>query len=335
MSNRKKSWIISILIHIIAALILFSINIQIERKAEKLPLEITYVPPPEEPPKIEAEKQAEVVPTQKEIKRPKKGIILPERRTPKYIPKTLPRLFITPEDSIRLWEKDIRRYFKEKEIVPFAGNKFEFLNYDHNEKYKKALEQDTLKMLEKILAANFEKFALSDEEIKNLQTFSDPTEEWLFRRQGGSQVLPILPLIDKGIQLARNALRKIFSRENPVRANLFLSDIEIQILKIIWSKRVVTPSTLYNSLPVYINLRLSSLASILIELESKNILVSRKGLHEYLYAPVVSKKDVIGYYIRNLIELEEAEQKNIPIRKDLKDSIFRKIELLNSELSPD
>lgn len=335
MSDLKKSWIISILIHIIAALILFSINIQIERKVQKLPLEITYVSPPEEPPKIEAEKKADVVPPRKEIIRPKKGIILPERRTPKYIPKTLPRLFITPEDSIRLWEKDIRRYFKEKEIVPFAGNKFEFLNYDHNEKYKKALEQDSVKMLEKILTANFEKFALSDEEIKNLQTFSDPTEEWLFRRQGGSQVLPILPLIAKGIQLAQEALRKIFSKENPVSANLFLSDIEIQILKIIWAKRVVTPSTLYKSLPVGINLRISSLASILIELESKNILISKKGLHEYLYMPVVSKRDVSEYYIRNLIELEDAEQKNIPVREDLKGSIFRKIELLNSELSPD
>jgi len=331
MSDRKKSWIISILIHITAGLILFSINIQIERKVQKLPLEITYVSPPEEAPKIEAERKGEAVPTQKEIKPSKKGIILPERRTPKYIPKTLPRLFITPEDSIRLWEKDIKRYFKEKEIVPFAGNKFEFLNYDHNEKYKKALEQDSVKMLEKILAANLEKIILSDEEIRNLQSFSDPTEEWLFRKQGGSQVLPILPLINKGIQLAQNALKKIFSKENPVSANLFLSDIEIQILKIIWAKRVVTPSTLYNSLPVYINLRISGLASILIELESKNILVSKKGLHEYLYMPVVSKKDVIEYYIRNLIELEEAEQKNIPIREDLKDSIFRKIELLNSE----
>jgi len=331
MSDRKKSWIISILIHITAGLVLFSINIQIERKVQKLPLEITYVSPPEEAPKIEAERKGEAVPTQKEIKPSKKGIILPERRTPKYIPKTLPRLFITPEDSIRLWEKDIKRYFKEKEIVPFAGNKFEFLNYDHNEKYKKALEQDSVKMLEKILAANLEKIILSDEEIRNLQSFSDPTEEWLFRKQGGSQVLPILPLINKGIQLAQNALKKIFSKENPVSANLFLSDIEIQILKIIWAKRVVTPSTLYNSLPVYINLRISGLASILIELESKNILVSKKGLHEYLYMPVVSKKDVIEYYIRNLIELEEAEQKNIPIREDLKDSIFRKIELLNSE----
>ena len=331
MSIRKKSWIISISIHIAIALILLLIKIQFEEKSERIPLEITYVSPPEEPPTVEAEEKAEAITIPEETKQIRRGIILPERRIPEYVPKTFPRLFITPEDSVRLWRKDIKRYFKDKEIVPFASNKYEFLDYDHNEQYQKALEQDSLRMLEQILIANLEKIVLSEEELKNLQTFSDPVEEWLFRRQGGSNVLPILPLINKGIQLAQEALKKIFSNESPVQANLFLSDIEIRILNIIWIRRVVTPSTLYKSLPRDINLRLSSLASILIQLESKNILISKKGLNEYLYMPVVSRKDVFQYYLRNLTELEEAEQKNIPVREDLKNSILRKIELLYSE----
>ena len=335
MSNRKKSWAISISIHIIFCFILFSIKIQYTKKIEKNPLEFTYISPQVEELKKELEKKGKISPkkttpkitgtTLPEIS----GIILPERRIPKYVPKELTPLLITPMDSIRLWEKGIRRYFKEKEIIPFAGNKYEFLEYNHNEKYKKALEQDSLKMLEKILAANLEKIVLSGDELKNLPMFPNPADEWLFRKQGGSRVLPILPLISEGIKLAQTALKKIFFDENPAHANLFLNDIEIQILNIIWLKRVVTPTSLYNSLSGTLNLKLSSVANILVELESKKILISKKGFKEYLYTPVVSKKDVFEYYIRNLIELEESERKNLPIRKDLKDSILDKIKLLN------
>ncbi len=332
MSTKKIPWIISILFHLTIALILLFIKLQIKKEAQKPPLEITYVSPIEEYEKIEPEEKREEVLPQKIKPLPKiEDIVLPERRTTTYIPEYLAREHITPEDSIRLLQESIRKYFKEKEIIPYAGNKFEFLDFDFNEKYKTVLEQDSLKMLEILLAKNFENIVLSEEEIRNLPRHSDPTAEWLFRRQGGADVLPIIPLIAKGIQLAQKVLKNLFFEENPERANLFLSNIEIRILNIIWVKKIVTPSSLYERLPPNINLKLSNIVNILMELESKKILVSKKGLYEYIYVPVVSKKDVFEYYIRNLIELDEIENKNIPVSQNLKDSLLRKIELLNSD----
>ena len=332
MTDRKKAWIFSIFLHVIIALILFSLNIQIKSKTEKLPLEITYTSISDEPPEMKEKESLEEIPS-KITKTPKKEEIPtpPEERITTYIPEYLAQKHITPEDSIKLLQKSISEYFKEKSIVPFVFNKYEFLDYDHNEKYKEALEQDTLKMLEMILAENFKNMVLSEEEIKNLPKPSDPTADYIFRRQGGSQVMPIMVLITEGIRLAQKVLKKIFFDDNPARADLFLSDIEIQILNIIWAKRIITPSTLYENLTAGIDIRLSNLSDILLKLESKKILISKEGTYEKIYIPAVRKKDVFEYYIRNILELDEIEKKNIPVSQELKNSLLRKIKILNQE----
>ncbi|KKL73974.1 hypothetical protein LCGC14_2069550 [marine sediment metagenome] len=66
---------------------------------------------------------------------------LPEERIITYIPEYMAKKHMTPEDSIKLLQEGILEYFKNKSLVPFAINKFEFLDYNHNEKYKEALEQ--------------------------------------------------------------------------------------------------------------------------------------------------------------------------------------------------
>lgn len=111
MSNRKKSWAVSISIHIIFCFILFSVKIQYTKKIEKNPLEFTYISPQKEEFKKELEKKGEISPKKMTQKitgttlPETSGIILPEIRIPKYIPKELTPLLITPMDSIRLWKK--------------------------------------------------------------------------------------------------------------------------------------------------------------------------------------------------------------------------------------
>ena len=145
-----------------------------------------------------------------QVKVPKKKLSLPWKKIPEYTHQTMPYLFITPAESLRVWETDVKRYFKTKELVPFAGNKYELLDFDFSELYEKSLSFDTLKMLEKILDEKFAEILLSDEEIANLPIPRDLTREWLFRKQGGvTDMIPIQPLINLGIKLAQKALKKI------------------------------------------------------------------------------------------------------------------------------
>lgn len=331
MGVQKKYLFISIAIHCFAALILFlfEINTGIETKYELL--EITYVNPPEKPEEKKPEIKEEILQPSKPVTPKKKRIQLPEI-VQEYSYQTMPYLFITPEESLRVWEKDVKRYFQQNDVIPFAGNKYEFLDFDFNELYDQALSADSVKLLEKKLAERFAEIVLSDEEIKNLPIPQDLTQEWLFRDQGGAtDVIPIMPLIGLGIKLAQKAIKKIFSQNNPEKANLVLSETEIQILNIIWKHRTITPSALNAELSQTIDMSISSLINILLDLEAKHILIAEKGLYEYVYIPVVSKKDVYIYLFTNLNEIEDAEAKHIPVRKELKDAIVRKIRLLSSD----
>lgn len=144
-------------------------------------------------------------------------------------------------------------------------------------------------------------------------------------------MIPIQPLINLGIKLAQKALKKIFNKKNPEEANLILSDNEIRILNVIWANRTITPSVLHQKLYNILNINITSLVNILLDLESKHILIAKRGRKEYIYMPVVSKKDIYIYLFRNLNLLEDAEQKNFPVRQELKDAIIHKIKLLSMD----
>ena len=180
--------------------------------------------------------------------------MIPEFKGPDYIPELYPWFLLTAEDSAKVQRKSIRKYLKENEIIPFLMNKYEFLDYDHDELYHRALARDSLKLFEIAVAEAFKEALLSTEELKNLRRFPDRTAEWLFKEHGGSDVVPIMPLIYKGVQLAKYILKKLFSRKGPEKAELFLSDTEIRVLKVIWKKRFVTPSTLHSNLPSNVNI---------------------------------------------------------------------------------
>lgn len=331
MNIQKTSIIISAAIHGLIALLLFLLSIDTEVKTISKPVEIIYVAPPiEQKAKTPQAKETASLPSQ-QVKVPKKKLSLPEKKIPEYTHHTMPYLFITPAESLRVWEKDVKRYFKTKELVPFAGNKYELLDFDFNELYEKALSQDTLKMLEKMLDKAFAEILLTDEEIANLPIPRDLTQEWLFRKQGGVDTFPIMPLIGLGIKLAQKALKKIFDKGNPEKANLILSDTEIRVLNVIWANRTITPSALHQKLSNILNINITSLVNILLDLESKHILIAKRGRREYIYMPVVSKKDVYIYLFSNLNVLEDAEEKNLPVRQELKDAIIYKIKLLSMD----
>ncbi|MCK4967383.1 BlaI/MecI/CopY family transcriptional regulator [bacterium] len=332
MNIQKTSIIISAAIHCFIALLLFLFSIDTEVKTISKPVEITYVAPPkEQKEKTPQTKKTAPLPS-KQVKVRKKKLSLPGKIMPKYTHQTMPYLFITPAESLRVWEKDVKRYFKTQDPVPFAGNKYELLDFDFNELYDKALTQDTLKMIEKMLDEAFAEILLTEEQIANLPIPSDLTQEWLFRKQGGvTDMIPIQPLIGLGIKLAQKALKKIFNKKNPEKANLILSDTEIRILNVIWANRTITPSALHQKLSNILNINITSLVSILLDLESKHILIAKRGRREYIYMPVVSKKDVYIYLFSNLNVLEDAEQKNLPVRQELKDAIIHKIKLLSTD----
>jgi hypothetical protein len=241
-----------------------------------IPIERPEMAVEEEPPAEEEKEEAD----------PRNSIL--------FIPKTR-------EDSLKLWADDLKDFFSESRAVPQGFDIYSFLEMDP----KKLLDS-----LDKSFDENAKVREYFTQPLREMREFKGgvdgykKTQEYLFKRQGGTKTAPINLLIMAAGQLAKKLIDIIFSKDDRPVLDRNMSEFEILIMNIIWDNGFAFPSMVYTNIRVKDKPIFSQFKDVMNSLELKGLLKSAKDntVQERVYIPAITRQDILEYHLALLGE---------------------------------
>jgi len=327
----KKSFILSVIIHVIILAVISWFSYSEVHKIEPIAFNITEPESPPEPPPAEESPQPEVKEKPvKPAKMPDKIIIPPEDKET-IVAADEKSILEVPKDSAAIWTEYINDYFRSLSPVASEGDASIVMDFNATEVLE-STKDSSEKMLE-IMEKNLEKMVHDPEELKEVAPPRSDVGLDYIRDRYSTPVAPVGSLIGLGAQLASKLLGKLFGGgDEEEAAQIFdLTFDEITIMKIIWNRGRATTLEVYERLPRGTHLRMTTLQMMLEQLTKKGMLNSKEREYENIYFPKVSRQRVIDYYMVYLSELNkktEAETGGYNI-EEYKDIIRQKIRMVS------
>jgi len=85
-------------------------------------------------------------------------------------------------------------------------------------------------------------------------------------------------------------------------ADRLLTEVELELMRIIWAKSDVTVRDVVDALPENRELAYTSVATIMKILEKKKVLSSKKAEHAHTYYPLISREEYESTSLRHLTQ---------------------------------
>ena len=96
-----------------------------------------------------------------------------------------------------------------------------------------------------------------------------------------------------------------------------------------WNLGWATVSQIYQELPDNFPVRSAKISLLLSQWEEAKLVLNKEINGVFRYFPAVSRSDALQFYLANLAALQWASTKNVPENAEVRESLIRKIAILN------